>query len=126
MAWAADIGWRLFAHYPKSARPLNEAAIVLIDEIDLHLHPSWQRARQYLLTQQFPNVQFVATAHSPLIAQAFLDANLAVVVREADHSIIENEPVAIANWRVDQIVTSELFGLERLAAIGRPAIRASS
>ncbi len=112
MAWAADIGWRLFAHYPKSARPLNEAAIVLIDEIDLHLHPSWQRAIRYLLTQQFPNVQFVATAHSPLIAQAFLDANLAVVVREADHSIIENEPVAIANWRVDQIVTSELFGLE--------------
>jgi predicted ATP-binding protein involved in virulence len=112
MAWAADIGWRLCAHYPNSRTPLNEPAIVLIDEIDLHLHPSWQRDIRDLLTDQFPNVQFIATAHSPLIAQAFLDANLAVIIREGDHSIIENEPARIASWRVDQVVTSELFGLE--------------
>ena len=46
------------------------------------------------------------------MAQAFLDANLAVVVRQDDHSIIDNDPAVLANWRVDQIVTSELFGLE--------------
>jgi hypothetical protein len=112
MAWAADIGWRLFAHYSNSRSPLNEPAIVLIDEIDLHLHPSWQRDIRELLTSRLPNVQFIATAHSPLIAQAFLDANLAVVTREGDHSIIENDPARIENWRVDQIVTSELFGLD--------------
>ena len=111
MAWAADIGWRLFRHYPESAAPLQEPAIVLIDEIDLHLHPTWQRVLRELLTARFPNVQFVATAHSPLIAQAFLDANLAVVRREGDHSVIENDPVSVRDWRVDQIVTSDLFGL---------------
>jgi energy-coupling factor transporter ATP-binding protein EcfA2 len=112
MAWVFDIGWRLFEHYPNVKAPLEQPAIVLIDELDLHLHPSWQREVRGRLSTHFPNVQFVATAHSPLIAQAFLDANLAVVMRDGDHSIIENDPVKVANWRVDQIVTSELFGLD--------------
>jgi predicted ATP-binding protein involved in virulence len=111
MAWVSDIGWRLFARYPNSPNPLHEPAIVLVDEIDLHLHPRWQRQLRDRLTLHFPNVQFIATAHSPLMAQAYLDANLAVVVRQDDHSIIENDPAVLANWRVDQIVTSDLFGL---------------
>jgi predicted ATP-binding protein involved in virulence len=111
MAWVADIGWRLFAHYPDSLNPLHEPAIILIDEIDLHLHPKWQRQLRDRLTLHFPNAQFIATAHSPLMAQVFLDANLAVVMRQGDHSIIENEPAVLATWRVDQIVTSELVGL---------------
>lgn len=111
MAWVVDIGWRLFARYPESGNPLHEPAIVLIDEIDLHLHPRWQRQIRERLTLHFPNVQFIATAHSPLMAQAYLDANLAVVMRQDDHSVIENDPAVLANWRVDQIVTSDLFGL---------------
>jgi hypothetical protein len=112
MAWVVDIGRRLFAHYPKSQKPLHEPAIVLVDEIDLHLHPRWQRLIRERLTVHFPNVQFIATAHSPLMAQAYLDANLAVVMRkDNDHSIIDNDPGVVANWRVDQIVTSDLFGL---------------
>jgi predicted ATP-binding protein involved in virulence len=111
MAWVADIGWRLFARYSDSNRPLHEPAIVLVDEIDLHLHPKWQRQIREKLTIHFPNVQFIATAHSPLMAQAYLDANLAVVTRQGDHSVIENDPAVVANWRVDQIITSDLFGL---------------
>ena len=45
------------------------------------------------------------------MAQAYLDANLAVVMSQDDHSVIENDPAVLANWRVDQIVTSDLFGL---------------
>ena len=112
MAWVSDICWRLFDHYPDSDNPLQEPAIILVDEIDLHLHPSWQRQLRKRLTLHFPNVQFIATAHSPLMAQAFLDANLAVIVRQDDHSIIVNDPAVLANWRVDQIVTSDLFNLD--------------
>jgi len=112
MAWVSDIGWRLFARYPDSPNPFHEPAIVLVDEIDLHLHPKWQRQLRERLTLHFPNVQFIATAHSPLMVQAFLDANFAVVVRQDDHSIIENNPAVLANWSVDQIVTSDLFGMK--------------
>lgn len=110
-AWTVDIAWRLFAHYPNSPDPLSEPAIVIVDEIDLHLHPKWQRTVKRDLTLSFPNVQFIATAHSPLMAQTSLDANLVVLRRTGDSVEIVNEPEVIADWRLDQIVTSELFGL---------------
>ena len=110
-AWLADIAWQLFRHYPDSAHPLGEPAIVMVDEIDLHLHPRWQREMQKLLAEHFPAVQFVATAHSPLMAQAAIGLNLAVVLRDGDTACIHNDPAVIDNWRIDQVVTSELFGL---------------
>lgn len=110
-AWLADIGYRLFRHYPESANPLLQPAIVLVDEIDLHLHPRWQRQLRERLAAHFPAVQFIATAHSPLMAQAYMSENLAVVRREGDHAVIVNEPDAVKGWRLDQVITSELFGL---------------
>jgi AAA domain len=111
-AWTVDIAWRLFEKYPDSSDPLGEPAIVLVDEIDLHLHPRWQRQIRRDLTAYFPNVQFISTAHSPLMAQTYLDANIAVVRRDGDHAVILNDPVVIRDWRLDQVITSELFGLE--------------
>lgn len=112
-AWAVDLAWRLFAQYPDSNDPLSEPAIVLIDEIDLHLHPRWQRRLRTVLSHFFPNVQFIATAHSPLMAQAYLDANLVLVSRPEDHksAVIENDPAVVRTWRIDEVITSELFGL---------------
>lgn len=110
-AWLADIGWRLFRHYPESLNPLCEPAIVLVDEIDLHLHPRWQRQLHDRLEQHFPAVQFIATAHSPLMAQAFISGNLAVVHQVGDHADVENDPTVVAGWRIDEVITSELFGL---------------
>jgi len=46
------------------------------------------------------------------VAQAAADANLAVLRREGDHVVIDNEVDNIRNWRIDQILTSDLFGLE--------------
>ena len=42
LAWVIDLAKRLFDKFPQSENPLEEEAIVLIDEIDLHLHPQWQ------------------------------------------------------------------------------------
>ena len=111
-AWTADIAWRLIEHYPGSSNPLREPAIVLVDEIDLHLHPRWQRKIRETLAAHFPRVQFIATAHSPLMAQSSLDANVAVVRRSGGHAEIVNDPVLISAWRLDQLVTSDLFGLD--------------
>ena len=90
---------------------MTEPGIVLVDQIDLHLHPRWQREIRDFLIEHFPNVQFVATAHSPLMAQTALGSNLAVLKQEGDHVIIENDPVVVQDWRLDQVLTSELFGL---------------
>lgn len=112
ISWMVDLASRLFDRYPDSENPLAEPAVVLVDEIDLHLHPKWQRELMGFLSERFPNTQFIATAHSPLVVQAAQDANIVVLRREGDHVVIDNDVEAIKNWRVDQVLTSDLFGLE--------------
>jgi predicted ATP-binding protein involved in virulence len=112
MAWLIDLAWRMINKYPKSKNPLEEPAIVLIDEIDLHLHPLWQRKIIRDISSHFPKVQFIATAHSPLMVQSAYNANFAVLKYDDDCVEVINEPEGIDGWRVDQILTSELFDLK--------------
>ena len=65
LAMAADIGWYM-AKIPKSFRA-HFSITVLIDEIELHLHPEWQQRVLPDLTRTFPNVQFVVSTHSPQV-----------------------------------------------------------
>lgn len=66
-----DIARRLYLASPNIDDPLCEGnAIILIDELDLHLHPSWQRSIIPDLIRTFPNCQFIATSHSPQIIPA--------------------------------------------------------
>lgn len=69
VALAADLAWRaaqLNPHFGVQA-PQRTEGIVLIDEIDLHLHPSWQRRVLENLMQAFPLLQFIVTTHSPQV-----------------------------------------------------------
>jgi putative AbiEii toxin of type IV toxin-antitoxin system len=111
LALAIDFAWRLLKYHPESPDPLAEPAVVLIDEIDLHLHPLWQLTVIDDLSALFPNTQFVATSHSPLMVQVAEGANFTLLrQREADIEIV-NDPEVVRSWRVDQILTSELFGV---------------
>lgn len=111
MTWVVDLATRMFAAFPTSPDPLREATVVLIDEIDLHLHPRWQRDLIGYLDAHFPNVQFIASAHSPLVVQAAQGANIVLLRRDGDRVIIHNDPQSVQGWRIDQILTSDLFGL---------------
>ena len=112
IAWMVDIAWRMLNHYPDRKNPLREPAVVIVDEIDLHLHPKWQREIRNHLTGHFPRVQFITTAHSPLMAQDALDTNLAVVTNCSGQSEIESNPAIVKTWRLDQVLTSDLFGVQ--------------
>lgn len=114
IAWMVDLAARLFERYPDSKNPLAEPAVVLVDEIDLHLHPKWQRTLINHLTNIFSQTQFIVTAHSPLIVQSAEDANIVLLKREGDRVKIYNnkDENVIKGWRVDQVLTSDLFGLE--------------
>ena len=68
--WALDfIGWSIFAGRFSPAADIG--GILLIDELEQHLHPKWQRHIVARLKEQFPKVQFIASTHSPLIASGF-------------------------------------------------------
>ncbi len=110
VAWIVDFASKLFLLYPNSPNPLAEPAVCLVDEIDLHMHPTWQRKIMGFLTDKFPNTQFIVTAHSPLMVQAAADANIVLLKREGDHVVVDNDPIVVKNWSVDQILAS-VFGV---------------
>lgn len=112
-AWTVDLAWRMAEHHKDSKDPLCEPAIVLIDELDLHLHPKWQRRVRRDLSEVFPQVQFIVTTHSPVLAQTYLDTNIAVVTRDGDHPRIDNQPKVVRSWRLDQVSESLLHDLDR-------------
>ena len=71
VAMVGDIARKLTLANPDSDDPLQGSGIMLIDEIDLHLHPSWQQSMIPRLKAAFPNCQFILTTHSPsIITQA--------------------------------------------------------
>lgn len=74
-ALAADIARRLAIANP-GAPPLEGKGIVLIDEIELHLHPTWQVRVLASLRRTFPNVQLVVTTHSPLVLSRVADRHI--------------------------------------------------
>src|SRR5690606_19957875 len=68
LALVMDIARRLYQANPGLNDPLKEGeAVILIDELDLHLHPKWQRSIVENLIRVFPNCQFIASTHSPQI-----------------------------------------------------------
>ena len=67
IAMVGDLARRLAIANPVGDNPLEGEGIVLIDEIDLHLHPQWQRRIIPGLRQTFPNCQFIVSTHSPPI-----------------------------------------------------------
>ncbi len=79
------------------------SGIVLIDELEQHLHPRWQRNILQLLTQSFPKVQFIATTHSPLVASGCEN----IPVHRLNDG--EHETVKPFGWRAEEVY--EMMGL---------------
>lgn len=67
MALFGDLARRLTIANPKLENPLLGEGVVLIDEVELHMHPSWQRSVLRNLRDTFPNIQFIITTHSPIV-----------------------------------------------------------
>lgn len=76
LALICDLGRRLGLANPDLPNPLHGAGVALIDELELHLHPKWQRDVRDKLLATFPNVQFIATTHSPFIIQSMSPGEL--------------------------------------------------
>lgn len=110
IAMVADIASRMAEGNPDMDEPLMTSGIVLIDEVDLHLHPKWQRTILKDLHRVFPNVQFIVTTHSPIILLGAADI-AQIVLLDGSH-IIDDTNLDISRYDVSQILLTQLFGLE--------------
>ena len=82
LALAADLAWRMAQGNPHLDTPLRSKAIVLIDEVELHLHPSWQQRILTDLRRTFPNAQFIVSTHSPQVLTTVEPEHVVELARE--------------------------------------------
>ena len=106
-----DLVWRLLQSFPGSDDPLSEQGVVLIDELDIHLHPIWQRDIAGHLRTLFPGLQFFVATHSPLVAAGAGDDALTLKFQYEDGSASVRKIENIAALSVDRILQSPAFGL---------------
>jgi predicted ATPase len=113
MGWLGVLLQRLFEVYGESADPQQQFALVLVDEIDAHMHPSWQREVIDKAQRLFPEAQFIATTHSPLIVGDLKPDQVYYLRRDGDNGAVVvrrmEEPMQL--FRSDQILTSPPFNL---------------
>ena len=111
-AWVGDLLYRLTETFNDYRSPLAARGLLLIDEIDLHLHPRWQRKLLDFINTKLPKMQVVATTHSPLTAQQTGEGELYALKKE--NGKVELVPFIgePKNLLVNQMLMSPVFGLE--------------
>ena len=82
LALTADLAWRMAQGNPHLDNPLQSEAVVLIDEVELHLHPSWQQRILDDLTRTFPNAQFIVSTHSPQVLTTVAPKHIVGLARQ--------------------------------------------
>ena len=119
IAWIADLVGQIFWEADGLVEAEEMEGIVLLDEIDLHLHPSWQVRLVNALKHTFPKLQFITTTHSPMILpyvrqeELFLvveDGNGNVTVRASDQSpmLMTGSQIYDVFFGIDQVFPSSL------------------
>lgn len=114
--WITDfLGWAV-SHNSEIRDSEDVSGIVMIDEIEQHLHPKWQRDVVPTLNELFPTVQFITTSHSPLVAAGTSDIDNAILFNlifdDARKIIGEGIPaISLRGLRADQFLTHPIFGL---------------
>lgn len=117
VGWISDLLYHLSRSCPPRWKLVDLRGVVLVDEIDLHFHPQWQRQVVPKVAQALPNLQFVFTTHSPIVTGTLSSANVLLVRERIDkngisRSVIESPDEELYGLSADQILTSNIFGLE--------------
>ena len=92
LAMIGDLARRMAIANPASEDPLSGEGIVLIDEIDLHLHPGWQRQVVTALQETFPNCQFLVSTHSPQVV-SHVEPERIWMLKRTDVTVSASRPV---------------------------------
>lgn len=112
-AWIGDLLFRITEAFRSYNKPLESRGLLLIDELDLHLHPKWQRKLLDFIGNKLPNFQVVATTHSPLTAQQ-ADTGELFALKRNDSNIVEIIPFigSPKSLLINQLLMTPVFGLE--------------
>jgi AAA domain, putative AbiEii toxin, Type IV TA system/AAA domain len=120
LGWIGDLLFHVCATCPSGKKLVENKGIVLVDEIDLHLHPKWQLTVLPTLAEHLPNIQFVVTSHSPLIVGSLEWMNIIVMTSGPKQSSVPQRiESAVNGLDADQVLLTEFFGMESTRAPGK-------
>jgi predicted ATPase len=112
IGWVCDLLFHIAQTCPSGKRLVDNRGLVMVDEIDLHLHPKWQRTIVGLVSKTFPNIQFVFTTHSPIVTSSLHSENIFVMeVNESGDSTVTQYQERIFGLSADQTLESSYFGV---------------
>ncbi len=120
LGWVGDLLYHVCMTCPSGKKLVDNRGIVMVDEIDLHLHPRWQMTVLPTLARTLPNIQFIVTSHSPLIVGSLEWMNIILMApapRQA--STLKRIDWAIHGMDADQILLTDFFGLQSTRAEGK-------
>lgn len=109
IGWVGDLLYHIRNSVPSGKKLEQVEGIVMVDEIDLHLHPKWQRTIIKTLSETFPNIQFIFTSHSPLVTGSLESTNIWVMAEGGPKQLLD-EP--IYGLSADQVLQSKYFNLD--------------
>ena len=114
LAMIGDMVIRLMAQQPEVSEPQALQGLVIIDELEIHLHPKWQAQYARLLSMAFPRVQFIASSHSPIpFIGAPLESIFLRVTRDKERGTkVERLDIDVTRLLPNTLLTSPLFGME--------------
>lgn len=113
LGWIGDLLYHVCITCPRGKKLVENKGIVMVDEIDLHLHPQWQLTVLPTLAKALPNIQFIVTSHSPLIVGSLEWMNIILMSPGTKQSSRpEHIQWAIHGLDADQVLLTEFFGLE--------------
>ncbi len=117
IGWIADLLYHICMGAPKGAKLVDNRGIILVDEIDLHLHPEWQRSVIATISETLPNLQFVFTTHSPIVAGSVNKENIFVMETTSDGaSVVRQYDERIYGLNAEQVLLSSYFNLKTTRA----------
>ena len=116
LALAADLARRMAQGNPHRDDPLQSEAIVLIDEVDLHLHPSWQQRVLPDLMRTFPKAQFIVSTHSPQVLTTVKPEHIVSLYREGDNIVAGGAGAATYGAKAGYVLATAMGVNERPSA----------
>jgi energy-coupling factor transporter ATP-binding protein EcfA2 len=125
-AWCGDLLYRITTIFGDYRDPLSARGLLLIDEMDLHLHPTWKRRLVEFLTEKLPNFQIVATTHSALTVHQAGEGELFVLKRDGASAppTLHPFPGNPSTLMLHQLLASPIFELETVDSVPVENLRA--
>lgn len=123
-SWIGDLLFRIGEQFGDYRRPLEVRGLLLLDEIGLHLHPTWQRQLIEFLTTHLPNMQLVTTTHSPMTVHQAGPREVVLLHRDARDVLRATPyPGSPKHLFLHQLLASPLFEFETLDSLEVEGLR---